>query len=112
MSHSFAILMAGTVKLDSGDSTHFNIIENSSSEGAAFLLRTYDAKFLLVTGGGNHKGYTGFQIDSVPTMYHDQTGRKFKNQFKVVAQGAISIETLKDFKSISGKKVVPFGVFK
>lgn len=119
---TFAILGSGTINFKTGDTKYFNIFENFGNlEGALFLLRRYDyqtggtlkPKYKVVCGSGNYTQYSNFQVEDNPQMHYDQTpNRLYECDWKVIAAGDISKETLKMFKEEAQKNSVGFAVFK
>lgn len=116
---SAALLSAGNVDLLTGNSTHFNVIENRGNyEGALFLARIdHNDSFQVFSGSGNHTEYEKFQKDMRPIAHHDQTLRP-RPTMTIVETGPCTFETLRKFflfinnEKRTRRTKVPFAVFK
>jgi len=105
MNKRYAILTSGKINTNSGNTPYFNIFENHTSDYPAcmFLLRS-GSKYMIVTGSGNADGYgNDWEVGAQPELFHDQTGRRFSQNYIVVGNGPLTKETLNKFRELSAK---------
>lgn len=107
----WAILPAGTIKLDSGDSSYFNVIENNGdTTGTLYLVEKSNGNYHIFSSAEDYKETTRIHAGKHQDCFHDQTLKPYT--VKVIDTYPASLEGLAKIKELTGKKSLPFSVFK
>lgn len=107
----WAILPAGTIKLDSGNSTYFNVIENNGdTTGTLYLVEKSNGNYHIFSSAEDYKETSRIHAGKHQDCFHDQTLKPYT--VKVVDTYPATLEGLAKIKELTGKKSLPFSVFK
>lgn len=107
----WAILPAGNIKLDNGDSSFFNVIENNGdTTGTLYLVEKTGGNYAIFSSAEEYKETSRIHAGKLQDCYHDQTFKPYT--VKVVDTYPANLEGLAKIKELTGKKTLPFSVFK
>jgi hypothetical protein len=106
----WSILPAGTINLTTGDSTHFNLIENNLPDIGSFYLVKRESIFHVYSTSGEISNKAGSLIGTVQLCHHDQNLREY--DVEVIGVYPSTLEGLTKAKKLIGKNTAKFSVFK
>jgi len=108
--NGWALLSSGSINLKTGDSTHFNVLDNGKA--TLVLLRNHNGNFYVASSAGGAEWLeknTPINTDKLIISYLTQKQLELR---LVIGYYPATDIGLKQIYSVVGKTSVPFSVFK